>query len=68
MTFWMVPSWLQEWEKEQEMNGRVSKKLRKINKRNWRQFYGEILELPFWVKIRIGWYIMWNGKKKGVKG
>ena len=46
------------------MNGRIAKKIRQVNRRNWREFYGDLLELPFKNRFRIGWYIIWHSKKK----
>jgi len=47
-----------------EMNGRLAKKLRQISKRNWRQYIAEIKELPFTVRWRIAWFIIFGSKRK----
>ena len=45
------------------MNGRISKKVRQLMRRNWAAFYEDILRLPFRVRLRIAWYIVRNSKK-----
>ena len=40
------------------MNNRVAKKVRQLMRRNWREFYGDILKLPFKVRLRIAWFIV----------
>ncbi len=45
------------------MNGRISKKLRKLMKRNWEEFYKDIQSYPFTVRLRVAWYIIRHGKK-----
>jgi len=48
------------------MNSRISKKIRKLTRRNWREWYieymAEIIKLPLKDRLRIGWYIV-RGKK-----
>ena len=46
------------------MNGKLSKKLRKIMKRNWAEFYKEVFALPFKVRLRIAWSLVTYRKPK----
>jgi len=46
------------------MNGRVSKKLWKISRKNYREFYGEIVDCPFLVRLRIAWFVLTHHSKK----
>jgi len=45
------------------MNNRISKKLRKLSRRNWREFYGDILGQPFKLRLGIAWYIVTHRRK-----
>jgi len=45
------------------MNGRMTKKIKRVMRRNWREFYGDILGLPFHNRLRIAWYIVRHSKK-----
>ncbi len=45
------------------MNHRVTRKIKQAMRRNWREFYGDILLLPFQNRLAIAWYILTHSKK-----
>ena len=45
-----------------KMNNRVAKKIRQYTRRNWREFYGDILELLFRDRLGIAWYLVTHSK------
>lgn len=45
------------------MNARISKKLRKLNRRAWRGFFDDIASLSFRNRLGIAWYIITNHKE-----
>ena len=45
------------------MNARVAKKIRQVMRRNWQEFYRDILELPFKNRLRIAWYLATHSKE-----
>lgn len=45
------------------MNGRVAKKIRQVMRRNWREFYGDILVLSFRERLQIAWYLITHSKE-----
>jgi hypothetical protein len=46
------------------MNNRIVRKVRQTMRRNWREFYGDILEQSFRVRLGIAWYIVRHSRKK----
>lgn len=46
------------------MNGKLAKKLRKIMKRNWGEFYDDVFALPWKVRLRIAWALATYRKPK----
>ena len=46
------------------MNGRTAKKLRKISRHNWRDYYMDILALPLRERLAIAWAIITNYRGK----
>jgi len=40
------------------MNQRLAKKIRQASRRNWREFYWDILALPFRTRLGIAWFIV----------
>ena len=46
------------------MNGRVSKKLRKLAKRNWLEYLGEIIEQPLGTRVGVAWFILTHHRKE----
>jgi len=45
------------------MNARVARKIRQVNRRNWRQYLSEIKELPFNNRWRLCWWLLFGDKK-----
>lgn len=45
------------------MNARIAKKIRQMSRRNWREFYGDILVLPLRARLRIAWYLITHSKE-----
>ena len=35
-----------------------AKKIRQVNRRNWREFYSDIMTLTWWQRLRIAWYLV----------
>ena len=50
------------------MNGKLAKKLRKIMKRNWDEFYNDVFALPFKVRLRIAWALITYREPKSKNG
>ena len=46
------------------MNGRIAKKIRQVNRRNWREYLTEIKEQPFIVRWRYAWWVVFGKKRK----
>ena len=46
------------------MRGQIAKKIRKVNRRNWRSYLKEIKELPFKVRWRLSWWLLFGDKRK----
>ena len=46
------------------MNGRTAKKIRQVNRRNWREFYTDLITLSFGVRLRIAWYLVSHKRQK----
>jgi len=46
------------------MNGRISKKIRRATRRNWREYLKEIKGLPFVNRWGIAWWIVFGDKRK----
>jgi len=46
------------------MNGRLAHKIRKATKRNWREYLREIKALPFGVRFRLAWWLLFGDKRK----
>jgi len=44
------------------MNGRIARKIRQVNRRNWREYLSEIKGLSFTVRWRLAWWLVF-GKK-----
>lgn len=44
------------------MNSRIARKIRQVNRRNWREYLSEIKDLPFMFRWRLAWWIVF-GKK-----
>ncbi len=42
------------------MNGSLAKKVRKLMKRAWKDFYSGIYAQPFRVRFLIAWAILWK--------
>lgn len=40
------------------MNGRMVKKLNRIARRNWREYYKEICKLPLGTRVLFAWHII----------
>jgi len=40
------------------MNGRIAKKIRQVSRRNWREFYSDIMTLSFWNRLGIAWFLV----------
>jgi len=49
------------------MNGKLAKKIRRATRRNWSDYYNTILELPFFSRLDIAWYIITHNRKAGGK-
>lgn len=45
------------------MNNRIAKKIRQVNRRNWRAYLKDIKALPFIVRWRIAWWIVFGRKR-----
>jgi len=45
------------------MSGRISKKIRQVCRRNWREYYGDIISLPLHNRLGIAWFIVTHHKK-----
>jgi len=46
------------------MNGRLAKKIRKVNRRNWKQFYSELMTLTWFQRVGIAWYLVMHKRQK----
>ncbi len=44
------------------MNGRLGKKVRRLMKRAWNEFYKDIYDQPFRVRFLIAWAIVWKNR------
>ena len=54
------------------MNGRISKKLRKLaieySKHDWKEYLDAIKEWPFVARWRLAWWLLFGKKLKRKKG
>lgn len=46
------------------MNGRIAKKIRQANRRSWRAYLKDIKALPFGVRFRLSWWLLFGDKRK----
>ena len=46
------------------MNGRLAQKIRQQTRRNWRSYLREIKTLPFRVRVRLAWWIVFGDKRR----
>jgi len=50
--------------KEFGMNGRIAHKIRQANRRGWRAYLKDIKALPFGVRFRLSWWLLFGDKRK----
>ena len=48
------------------MNNKLAKKIRKVGKRDWIEYYMAMQKWPFLARLRFSWHLLF-GKKRGNK-